>query len=90
MNLTLQIPDELALAFPPSSTVDLPRRVIEALAVEAYREGMFSSAQVSSLLGISRAETEDFLGRHGAALADYDHEELNREARLFDRPGAAK
>ena len=89
MNLTLQIPDELALAF-PTTAADLPRRVIEVLAVEAYRDGMFSSAQVSSLLGISRAETEDFLARHGAPLAEYDQDELNREARLFDRTSASK
>lgn len=62
MIITLEIPDELsdALCGDPS------RIAIEALAIEGYRCGRFSSFQVKQMLGHeSRWETEDFLSAHG-------------------------
>lgn len=63
LNLTLNIPDSMAeLAQAP----DLPRRMLEAFAVEGYREGTLTKVQVRLLLGFeTRFETEDFLGAHG-------------------------
>ncbi len=66
MELTLEIPDEIAacLAGPGRA---LSRTALEALAVEGYRGGALTTKQVRLLLGhLSRWETEDFLSAHGA------------------------
>lgn len=63
LQLTLDIPDEVAETLPNS---DLPLRLLEAFAVEGYRSGTLSVKQVRLLLGHdSRWETEDFLAAHG-------------------------
>jgi hypothetical protein len=36
------------------------------------------------MLGLSRVETEDFLGRHHVPLAVIDEADLDREAALFE------
>jgi hypothetical protein len=36
------------------------------------------------MLGFSRSETEDFLGRHSVPLANITEADLDREASLFD------
>ena len=47
----------------------MPRRVLEAVAVETYRSGVLTAFQVSELLGhSSRWETESFLKRAHAYL----------------------
>jgi hypothetical protein len=44
---------------------DLPRAVLEAVAIEGYREGVLSHKQVGDLLGASsRWEVENFLAEH--------------------------
>ena len=64
MTVTLTIPDVLA---PVLSGVqpNLERAILEAFAVEGYRQGTLSAAEVRVLLGHdSRWETEDFLSAH--------------------------
>ena len=61
-----------------------PRRALEALALEGYREQILTLYQVSEMLGLSRVETEDFLGRHQVSLSPIDEGDLDREAALFD------
>jgi len=66
MTLTIQIPDHVA-ALLHDAWDDLPRATLESLAVEGYRSGRLSCAQISEMLGHdSRWETEDFLAAHGA------------------------
>ena len=43
-----------------------------------------SDYQVAELLGLSRIETEDFLGRHQVALADVTEAAMDREAAVFE------
>lgn len=63
MILTLDIPDMLAA----SMGTDVPRAVLEGFAVEAYRSGTLSCAEVRLLLGHeSRWDTEAFLSAHDA------------------------
>jgi hypothetical protein len=65
MTLTLQLPDRVA-ALLQSTWDDLPRATLESLAVEGYRSGRLSCAQVGEMLGhTSRWESEDFLADHG-------------------------
>ena len=83
MEITLQIPDEIAPLFAASSA-ELTRQALEALAIEAYRSRKLTQFQVGQLLGLSRIQTEDFLAQH-AVLYDYSVEELEAEADLLQR-----
>jgi hypothetical protein len=66
MTLTLQLPDHVA-AMLEDAWDDLPRATLESLAVEGYRNGRLSCAQVGEMLGhTSRVESEEFLAGHGA------------------------
>jgi predicted HTH domain antitoxin len=82
MEVTLRIPDEVAKRL--SAGGDVSRRALEALALQGYREQTVTLYQVSEMLGLSRVETEDLLGRHQVPLANIDEAELDREAALFD------
>ena len=62
----------------------MSRRALEALALQGYREQALSLYQVSEMLGFSRSEAEDFLGRHDVPLANIIEADLDREALLFD------
>ncbi|HEY6904740.1 MAG TPA: UPF0175 family protein [Candidatus Acidoferrales bacterium] len=83
MEVTLRIPDDIAKRL--STTGEgISRRALEAVALEGYREQVLTLYQVSELLGLSRVETEDFLGRHKVPLAVIDEADLNREAAVFE------
>ena len=75
MTISINLPKEVMSRL-QSSWGNLPRRALEALAVEAYREEVLSSAEVGSLLGHnSRTETETFLHARQAYL-HYTAEDL--------------
>ena len=66
MTLTMTIPDSLAASI-GNAVDEVRRRFIEGYAVQAYRSGTFSTAEIRELLGhASRWETEEFLAAHGA------------------------
>ena len=79
MVVTLDLPDNIARALTDHSDRDLPRRALEALAIDGYREERLTQKQVGELLGLSRIQTEDFLAAH-LDLYDYEPSELTREA----------
>lgn len=54
------VPDTLIEALGAKAD-ELPRRTLEALIVQAYRQGRITHAQVSELLDLNRWETDDFL-----------------------------
>ena len=63
LNFSLTFPDALAALV---ESPDLPRRMLEAFAVEGYREGTLTKKQVRLMLGYeTRWEVEDFLAAHG-------------------------
>lgn len=66
MTFTMTISDNLAASI--GTTMDeVSRRFTEGYAVQAYRSGVASMAEVRELLGhASRWETEEFLAVHGA------------------------
>jgi hypothetical protein len=76
--VTLDIPEELSttLAGPGG---DLPRAVLESLALEAYRERKITTAQLRRLLGFeSRYELDGFLKAREVWL-EYGQEEVERD-----------
>lgn len=57
----------------------MTRAVVEAVAIEAYRSGAITPAQVQEMLGLgSRWETEAFLHR-AEAYHDYTMDDLDRD-----------
>ncbi len=83
MEVTLRIPDEVAQRLSAAGG-DLSRRVLEAVALEGYREQTLTLFQVSEMLGLSRVETEDFLGHHNVPLSMIGEADLDREAAVFE------
>lgn len=78
MNVAVEIPDAVSAPL-QSKWEDLPRRVLEATAAEAYRTGVLTAYQVGQLLGHgSRWETEVFLKRVQAYLR-YSEADLDRD-----------
>ena len=83
MEFKLSIPDNVAERIAATGG-NVSRRALEALALEGYREQILTLYQVSEMLGLSRVETEDFLGRHQVPLGSIDESELENEAALFE------
>jgi len=83
MEITLRIPDDVAKRLSDSGA-DVSRRALEALALEGYREQTLTLYQISEMLGLTRVETEDFLGQHHVPLSTIGEAELDREAAVFD------
>ncbi|NER37421.1 MAG: UPF0175 family protein [Oscillatoria sp. SIO1A7] len=91
MEITISLPDTIARCL-EAKWGDLERRSLEALVLEAYREGSISAGKVRELLGMNtRLETDAFLKAKGIHLAydeaDFEadrqtHEQLQREGKL--------
>lgn len=78
MNVAVEIPDAVSGPL-QSKWRDLPGRVLEAVAAEAYRSGALTSHQVGQLLGhSSRWQTEAFLKQVQAYL-QYTEADLERD-----------
>lgn len=82
MTVTLNIPDTLAASLGREAE-EVQRVIAEAAAIESYRSGKFSAAEVREFLGLgSRWETEDFLAAHGAWPDPTEDEVLSDLANL--------
>ena len=78
MEIAIQVPPDVAHRL-EQRWGSLSRRALEILALEAYREGVLTSAEVGRLLGFSsRWETEAFL-RSGGARLEYTDADLERD-----------
>jgi predicted HTH domain antitoxin len=64
MRVTIQLPDDISAAL-EEQWDDVPRRSLEAIAVEAYRTGILTDSQVRRLLGFeSRFQVHALLKEH--------------------------
>jgi predicted HTH domain antitoxin len=78
VNVAIEIPDDIGRVL-AGQAGDISRTVLEAVAVEAYRAGTITPAQVEQMLGLhSRWETEAFL-RRAEAYHDYTMDDLERD-----------
>ena len=91
MQITLEVPDDLAATLAPPGK-DPARAALEAFALEAYREHRLTAYQLRRLLGISsRYDLDGFLKEHN--VYDYSIEEFEkdlasiRELREKRKPG---
>ena len=78
MDVAFSIPDDSARRL-QQRWGNLPRRALEAVVAQGYRDQVFTLGEVRRLLGhTSRLETESFLKGQGAFL-DYAEEELEQD-----------
>lgn len=78
MNVAIDIPDDIGRVL-ATQAGGLSRAVLEAVAIEAYRAGVITPAQVQQMLEMkSRWETESFL-RRADAYHDYTTDDLERD-----------
>ena len=78
MHVAIDIPDDIGQVLAAQSG-GVSRAVLEAVAIEAYRSGSITPAQVQQMLGLrSRWETEAFLKR-AEAFHQYTNEDLERD-----------
>jgi len=88
MNLTVEIPDELACRLTAAGGGDLSRRGLEALALEEYKSGHLTETELRKLLGFgTRYKLDGFLKAHGVLIDDYTIEDLHREVETLQRLG---
>ena len=87
MNVAIDIPDDIGQVL-AAQAGGVSRVVLEAVAIEAYRTGTITPAQVQRMLGLrSRWETEAFL-RRAEAFHDYTMDDLERDiAAIRDASG---
>jgi Uncharacterised protein family (UPF0175) len=84
VTLSLNLPDDVVRQLTAHGE-DLTRTALEALALEGYRSGKLTEAQVRRLLGYqTRMEVDGFLKQHGVYL-EYTVEDLDREAAISRR-----
>lgn len=77
MPVTISLPDEILA----SESEDISRQVLEQVALDGFRSGQLTTAQVRRILGFpSRLQVHEFLAAHGVPWVDYDEEELQQEA----------
>ena len=68
MRVTIQLPDDISAAL-GDHWDDVPRRSLEAIAVDAYRTGALTEAQVRRLLGLeTRFQVHALLKEHHVPL----------------------
>ena len=77
MDVTIHIPNDLATRL--GTAGDLPRRVLEALAVEEFRVGHLTQPELRRVLGLAtRQALDSFLKAHEAYIS-YKVDDLNHD-----------
>jgi len=85
MHLTVEIPDEIAIALNQSGG-DLVRRALEGFALEELRAGRITESQLRQMLGLGRIELDGFLKAHGV-YQDYTLDDFEAERRALKEIG---
>lgn len=81
MEITVSIPDKFVPVAELSG--DVSRQMLEAYAIENYRQEKMSLGRVAELLGLSIDETHAFFKEHKIPL-NYDLEDLARDRRTIE------
>lgn len=81
MDVTVSIPDNFV---PPSeASDDISRQMLEAYALENYRQERMSLGRIAELLGLTVDQTHAFLKEHNVPL-NYDEDDLARDRRTIE------
>ena len=85
MDITIRIPDDLAVRL--GTAGDLPRRVLEALAIEEFRLGRLTRADLRRLLGFGTRQALDAFLKAHEVYAPYGLDDLDRDTNDLRRLG---
>ena len=86
MELTVQIPDDLARSM-SASAGDLSRRALEALALEEFKSGHITKPELRRLLGFgTRFRLDGFLKAHDV-YEDYTMEDFDQDRETLKQLG---
>jgi len=86
VNLTLEIPDDLARRLGADGH-DLSRRALEGFALEEYKAGRLTKAELRRLLGFDTGnELDGFLKAHDVWM-NYTVDDLRRDLATLQRLG---
>jgi predicted HTH domain antitoxin len=77
MTVPIELPEDIARQL-EAAWRNVPRRVLEAVALEGYRSGALTRGQAGQLLGLSFWEIEAFLKKR-QALLPYDQTDLEAD-----------
>jgi hypothetical protein len=78
MNVSIAVPDDVVHKM-EAQWQDVPQRTLEALAIEAYRSGVITEAEVQRMLNLpSRWEVNEFLKRSQAYI-NYTEADLQQD-----------
>lgn len=83
MEITINLPEDVANVFLADGE-NLEREILEATALEGYRTGKLSHAQVGRMLNLNRFETDEFFKNRDVAL-NYTIEDLEADRRTLDK-----
>lgn len=83
MEVTINLPEDVAKVFSANGE-NIEREVLEATAIEGYRDGKLSRAQIGRMLGFNRFETDAFLKARNVPL-NYSIEDLEQDRRTLDK-----
>jgi hypothetical protein len=84
MEIAIHLPDDIVRVLPWQ---DIPRHMLENIALEGYQTGHLSEEQVRRLLGYStRLEVHGFLKDHDVPLR-YTLEDLEKDREAHQRLG---
>jgi hypothetical protein len=87
MNLTVEIPDAIAVRLSAQGGQDLSRRALEAFLAEEYRHDRLTKPELQQLLGIETSyQLDGFLKGH-AIWIEYTPQDAERERRSLERLG---
>lgn len=82
MEVTVSIPDRFIPPLEPGA--DVSRQVLEAYAIEMYRQTEMSLGAVAELLDLSIDETNAFFKKHGVP-SNYDLEDVERDRQTIEK-----
>jgi predicted HTH domain antitoxin len=82
MPVTISLPDGIL----SDQNEDVSRKVLEQVALDGFKTGQLTIAQVRRILGFeSRLQVHEFLASHQVPWVDYDEEELQREVEVLSK-----
>ena len=82
MSVTISLPDEIL----SGDTRNLPRKILEQVALDGFKSGQLTTSQVRRILGFeTRMQVHEFLAAHGVPWVDYSVEEAARERELLNK-----
>lgn len=83
MSVTITMPENIESHLEAEWGKDLPRRALEALAVEGYRTGALSLGEVAEMLELSINDADGFL-KSRAITAIETLEEIESDSRMLE------